>query len=442
MPKAIATIEMRIIGLEKELSFPLMIFLARNNSKFNCGTTLVRGKSMHLNICFVKTAALFVFLLIITTSCHTQSEVSSDNRVVLGNEQFENYLPYLKQRKVALVANHTSIVNGQHLVDVLVEKGIKVQSVFTPEHGFRGNADAGEKVKDGIDHKTGLPIISLYGKNKKPRADQLKLIDVILFDIQDVGARFYTYISTLHYVMEAAAESGIEVIVLDRPNPNGYYVDGPVLKPEFKSFVGMHPIPIVHGMTVGELAQMINREKWLANGVQCKLRIIPVLGYSHADYYSVEIAPSPNLPNDQSINLYPTLCLFEGTPVSVGRGTDFPFQQFGHPSLWQYSHGFRPKSGFGAKQPKLEGKDCFGRNLKDVGRWKALELSFLIQAYEYYPNKNEFFTSFFDLLAGTDQLKKQITKGVPEEEIKASWQADLAVFKKTRKKYLLYPDFE
>ena len=309
-----------------------------------------------------------------------------------------------------------------------------------PEHGFRGTADAGEVVKDGIDTKTGLPIVSLYGSNKKPSVEQLKGLDIVVFDIQDVGARFYTYISSLHYVMEACAENNIPVLILDRPNPNGHYIDGPILEMEHKSFVGMHPIPVVHGMTIGEYATMINGEKWLAKGVQCELKIIPIKNYNHSLSYSLPIKPSPNLPNDKAINLYPSLCFFEGTNVNAGRGTETQFQVFGSPFLSPSAYQFKytPKPNEGAKHPKHENKLCYGENLTKAKNLDTINLNWLITAYNNTQNKTEFFNNFFTKLAGTKKLQQQIENGLIEAQIKATWQEGLETFKKTRTNYLIY----
>ncbi len=361
-----------------------------------------------------------------------------------GAQQTNIYLKFIKGKNIAVVTNPTSIIFNTkkqpiHLVDSLLNSGINLKKVFAPEHGFRGTADAGEVIKNGKDIATGLPIISLYGKNKKPNAEMLSGIDYIIFDIQDVGARFYTYISTLHYIMEACAEANIPVIVLDRPNPNGHYVDGPIRQPEFKSFVGLHSIPIVHGMTIGEYAKMINGEHWLANNLTCELIVVPLKNYTHTTTYSLPIKPSPNLPNDQSINLYPSLCLFEGTNVSVGRGTDLQFQLYGAPNFPKTAFSFTPTPKPGAKHPKFEAKLCYGENLQHHNRLNQLHLNWLIKAYKQSPNKNKFFTSFFKKLAGTDQLQQQIEAGMTSKEIKATWQKDLDNFKLIRKKYLLYP---
>lgn len=356
-----------------------------------------------------------------------------------GADNYEKYLPLLKDKKVGIVTNQTGILSDKtHLVDFLLEKKVAVQTIFAPEHGFRGTADAGEHVVDGKDPKTGLPIISLYGDNKKPKAAQLAGIDVMIFDLQDVGARFYTYISSLHYVMEACAENGIPLIVLDRPNPNGGIVDGPLLEKEFTSFVGMHPIPLLHGLTIGEYSKMINGEKWLKNAVQCKLTVIPCVDYKRDMPYSLLAKPSPNLPNDQSINLYASLCLFEGTNVSMGRGTEKQFQIYGSPFLTKTNFTFIPKPNFGAKDPLYNGKECFGEDLTSYPKLTQLELKWLLKAYQNTSDKTKFFNPFFTKLAGTKKLQQQIESGVSENEIRKSWQKDLDTFKKMRKAYLLY----
>lgn len=355
----------------------------------------------------------------------------------------ELYLPLLKNKTVAIVANQTSLLADKtHLVDFLVQNNIKIKHIFAPEHGFRGTADAGEHVKNGIDTKTGLPIISLYGDNKKPKSEQLQGVDIVLFDIQDVGVRFYTYISTLTYVMEAAAENGKEIIVLDRPNPHDGYTDGPVLKEKWKSFVGLHKVPVVYGLTIGEYGKMVNGEKWMKNAVQVKYTLIPMLNYHKNKRYPISEKPSPNLPNDQSINLYPSLCFFEGTQVSVGRGTDFPFQVYGSPWLKNQEFSFTPKPTSGAKDPFLNGKLCYGKDLRQFPEIKGkLDLSFVIDAYQNFDKKaQDFFLKnlWFDTLAGTDELRKQIISGTPEAEIRKSWQKDLENFEKIRRKYVLY----
>jgi len=321
-----------------------------------------------------------------------------------------------------------------------LSRSVSLKRVFAPEHGFRGTADAGERVEDGIDSKTGLPIISLYGDQKKPDPQHLRDLDVILFDIQDVGARFYTYISTLHYMMEACAEQGIQLIVLDRPNPNGHYIDGPVLEENYKSFVGMHPVPVVHGLTIGEYAQLINGEKWLMNGLHCDLKVITMENYSASRAYDLPIKPSPNLPNATSINLYPSLCFFEGTNVNAGRGTDMQFQVFGSPVLdsTYFDFEFTPISNPGAKYPKHENKLCFGKNLQNEKELDHLNLDWLLQAYDHTQDQTSFFNSFFNKLAGNSSLKEQIQQGKTAEDIKESWQADLENYKTKIKPYLLY----
>ena len=361
---------------------------------------------------------------------------SNAQQLVLGAERIDQILKSINNKNIAIVGNQTSKVNDVHLVDTLLSLQQKIVSVFSPEHGFRGTEDAGAKIENQVDKKTGLPIISLYGKNKKPTKKQLEGIDIMIFDIQDVGARFYTYISTLHYVLEASGEQNIKVIVLDRPNPNGHYIDGPVLENEFKSFVGMHNIPIVHAMTIGEYAQMIVGENWINK--KGDLEIIKMLNYNRTEIYNLPIKPSPNLPNSKSINLYPSLCLFEGTNVSIGRGTKQPFQHFGSPFLKHYSYTFLPKSRPGSKFPKHENSSCFGKNLKYYPNLSSLNLDWLIEAYNQTNNKEDFFNSFFDKLAGTDKLRTQIISGLSDYEIKASWEPGLKEFKKTRIKYLLY----
>lgn len=356
----------------------------------------------------------------------------------------EKYIPQLKGKRVGLLVNHTSLLpdgrNYVHLLDYLLEQGVEVTTIFAPEHGFRGNADAGEKIENSTDPQSGLPIVSLYGSNKKPAADQLRDIDVMLFDMQDVGVRFYTYISTMHYAMEACAENGKEFMVLDRPNPHGHYVDGPMLDSAFRSFVGMHPIPVVHGLTVGELAQMINQEGWLAGGIQCELSVVPMANYTHNTPYILPVKPSPNLPNQQAIQLYPSLCFFEGTPISVGRGTPFPFQVAGYPEESFGEFSFTPVSTPGAaKNPKHENTLCHGIDLREASAPDRLDLSYLISYYQLSQEKDVFFTTFFDKLAGSKQLKEQIIAGLDEEEIRESWEPGLAAYKSLREKYLLYP---
>ena len=356
-----------------------------------------------------------------------------------GADNSENYLPLLKDKKVGVVSNQTGVLsNNTHLVDFLVSNAIQVQKIFAPEHGFRGTADAGELIIDGKDAKTGLPIISLYGANKKPKPEQLEGIDILVFDIQDVGARFYTYISSLHYIMEACAENNIPLLVLDRPNPNGYMIDGPILEKEFSSFVGMHPVPVLYGMTIGEYAQMINGEKWLKESLQCNLKVIPCVDYDRNASYHIIERPSPNLPNDQAINLYASLCFFEGTNISVGRGTDKQFQIYGSPYLAQSGFSFIPEPNFGSKEPMHKDVTCFGEDLTTIDPVSQIELKWLIRAYNTTADKTTFFNPFFTKLAGTQTLQLQIEEGISERKIKKSWKPGLDQFKEIRKKYLLY----
>ena len=391
-----------------------------------------------------KSTYLFLFLLLnFQLISYAQS---SELKVETAAARTGLYVNLLKVKNIAVVANQTSVIfkgiynkkqEARHLVDSLLTLGIEVKKVFAPEHGFRGKADAGEVVKDGFDTKTGLQIISLYGKNKKPSATQLKGIDIVVFDIQDVGARFYTYISSLHYVMEACAEASIQLIILDRPNPNGHYTDGPVLEAKHTSFVGMHKVPVVYGMTIGEYGKMINGEKWLKNGIQCDLKVIPLKNYNHQTKYSLPIKPSPNLPNDKSINLYPSLCFFEGTNVSAGRGTEMQFQVYGSPYMTKSSFTFTPQANEGSKYPKYKKQRCFGEDLRTAKNLNKLDLSYLLKAYQQNTSK-EFFNTFFTKLAGTERLQGQIEQGLSEKEIRKTWVQDLISFKKIRKKYLIY----
>ena len=371
---------------------------------------------------------------------------ASETALRTGAECTERYLPLLEGKRVAVCGNQTSVVAKTHLVDTLLSRKVNVVKLFCPEHGFRGQAEAGATIASGKDPLTGLPVVSLYGKNKKPTAEQLQGVDVVLFDLQDVGCRFYTYISTLHYVMEAAAENGVKVIVLDRPNPNGFYVDGPVLEPQYKSFVGMHPVPVVYGMTIGEYARMINGEKWLANGVQCDLTVIKLEGYTHETRYVLPVAPSPNLQTAEAVFLYPSLCLFEGANVSVGRGTDQPFEMYGAPGMLSGDYRFTPRAIPGVSEnPPFKGLECRGYLLHDIAADNLnnpgrLNLSYLLTAYRNCVDQSSFFlkNNFFDKLAGTDQLRKQLLVGANEEEIRASWEPDLEKFRHIREQYLLY----
>jgi uncharacterized protein YbbC (DUF1343 family) len=363
-------------------------------------------------------------------------------KILPGAVDQELYIPILNGKKIGVVAHQASLIpknNGaQHLVDFLMENKINLQSIFAPEHGFRGTADAGEKIDDNRDSITGLQIISLYGKNKKPTKKQLNGIEILIFDLQDVGVRFFTYLSTLHYVMEACAENNIPLIVLDRPNPNIHYVDGPVMEEAQTSFLGLHPVPIVYGMTIGEYAQMINGEGWLGSDKYCKLNVVPVKNYTRKSTYELIIRPSPNLPNSQSIALYPSLCLLEPTVISVGRGTNVQFQVYGHPKLPKGDFSFTPKPNFGAKSPKLENYLSYGKNLTQVPKPKQLELKWLIDAYRNFPKSNTFFLNGFDRIAGNSILKEQIISGISEKEIRQSWRPELKKFKKIREKYLIY----
>ncbi len=376
-------------------------------------------------------------------------EIAADTTVYPGIYQTELYLKLLDGKKIGIVSNQTGEINGIHLVDTLMSLGQNVVKVFCPEHGFRGTEDAGAKVDNSTDVKTGLPIISLYGKNKKPYAEQLADIEVVVFDLQDVGVRFYTYISTLHYVMEACAENNIPVIILDRPNPNAYYIDGPVLDTaNYRSFIGMHPVPVVYGMTIGEYGKMINGEKWLSNGIKCDLTVIPCKNYSHDSKYLLPVKPSPNLPNDRSIELYPSLCFFESTILSVGRGTDKQFQILGHPlynSVPEASFSFTPMPNKGASNPVLNGELCYGFDLsKDnsVFQWtdNQLNIGVIIEMYKLFPDKESFFkkSNSIELLSGNADFRKQIQNGTSEEEIRITWQQGLENFKETRLKYLIY----
>lgn len=366
-----------------------------------------------------------------------------------GADRLEELFPLLENKRISLVVNQTSLVQNVHLLDTLYNKGVHITQVFAPEHGFRGDADAGEFIKNGKDYRTQVPIISLYGKNKKPQPAQLQQTDIMIFDIQDVGARFYTYISTMFYVMQACAENNKELIILDRPNPCDY-VDGPVLDMKYKSFVGILPIPILHGCTIGELAQMINGEGWLGNNLQCPLKVITIEDWKHGQPYSLPVKPSPNLPNDQAIALYPSLCPFEGTSVSVGRGTDFPFQIIGSPTTKNLKFRFMPHSMKGSdKHPLHQDTYCYGLNLSSEKNIpKGFSLQYVIQFYNYFQNltkhaEKDFFTRphWFDLLMGTNQVRLDILKNKTKEQIRSAWQKKLNQYKEIRKKYLLYEDY-
>jgi len=431
-----------------------------------------------------KNTVLLLVLVVLSCASKTKSELSENNEIlkqiqhdsinaidksiIVGANRTDAYLSLLKGKRVGIVANQTSVIFKEsidsifieepfkeiyfshlekgmndytHLIDSLLSLNINIKKAFAPEHGFRGTEDAGELVKDGKDTKTGLSIYSLHGKHKKPTKAQLSDIDVMVFDVQDVGVRFYTYISTLHYVMEACAEQNIPLLILDRPNPNGNYIDGPVLEKKHSSFLGMHPIPLVHGMTLGEYAKMINGEAWLANGVNCDITIIENENYTHDSIYSIAIRPSPNLPNDHSITLYPSLGLFEGTDINAGRGTEFQFQRYGAPFLDKnyYQFSYTPIANFGAKYPKHKNKTCYGVDLSKIKAERRFTLNYIIDAYNHATDKSKFFnTSNFTTHAGTEKLQKQIEAGLSDTEIKATWQEDLDAFKITRSKYLIY----
>lgn len=384
--------------------------------------------------------AQFLVALILQAACQNSAPA---NEPVPGAERLELYLDKIKNKSVAIVANQTSIIGDSHLVDVLLKEGIEIKAIFAPEHGFRDLADAGEIISDGKDLMTGLPIISLYGDHHKPTPGDLSGVDLVIFDIQDVGARFYTYVSTLHYLLEACAENNIPCMVLDRPNPNGFYVDGNVLDTAHRSFVGLDPVPVVHGMTPGEYAMMLNGEGWLANRVHCDLEVIKCAGYTHKTYYTLPVKPSPNLPNQNSIYLYPSLCFFEGTNISVGRGTSFPFQVFGSPEMPVKGFSFIPESTPGAKNPPFLGVECYGTDLRNalingIVPKPELNLQWIIDAYRDYPDKEKFFIPYFDVLAGGPELRQQISEGKSMAEIRESWKEDLDNFKVIRNKYLLY----
>ncbi len=441
----------------------------------------IRNASTNLADKFKNTLLFFCTVLI---SCGSTTKVSSQEipegvldtitqkknteaalvqPIIVGANQTEEYLSLLEGKNVAIVGNQTSVIfkypnitalfedesgmrslkfqQNTHLVDSLLSRNIKIQKVFAPEHGFRGKADAGELVADGKDIKTGLPIFSLYGKNKKPSKKSLTGIDIVVFDIQDVGVRFYTYISTLHYVMQTCAENNIPILILDRPNPNAHYIDGPTMEPEHTSFLGVHPIPLVHGMTIGEYAKMVNGEGWLGEGLKCEITIIPVKNYTHDTFYSLSIRPSPNLPNDKAINLYPSLGFFEGTTINAGRGTETQFQIFGSPNLAleKYDYAYIPKPNFGAKYPKHQGEVCYGNDLRKTPRLNRINLEWLVNAYKNSKDKEKFFnTKSFTLHAGTKKLQQQIIDGVSITQIKKSWSDDLTKYKSKRKKYLIY----
>lgn len=389
---------------------------------------------------------LFFFSFYISFS---QPGIQAYASIITGAQQTELYLPLLKNKKIAIVTNASGIIGNKHLVDTLLKYKLNIVKIFGPEHGFRGTADAGEKVKSGKDARTGVAVVSLYGAHKKPTREDLKGIDVVIYDIQDVGVRFYTYISTMTYVMEACAENNKQLIVLDRPNPNGYYIDGPVMTDKYKSFLGMHNVPLVYGMTCGEYAQMVNGEGWLTNKLTCKLTVIPLKNYDRKKFVSgLPVKPSPNLPNDTAVLLYPSLGLFEGTIVSLGRGTEAPFQYIGNPYLdkKEFSFTFTPVSNSITKKPKYQDTTCYGINAQGLFepllKKKQIDLTMLNQFYHNSMNKQDvFFDKNFNYHAGNEQLQQQIIRSISPQDIRASWKAELAAFKQIRKKYLIYEDF-
>ena len=376
-----------------------------------------------------------------TSTPKPRSEPVQPKAVLTGADQIDMLLPKLSGQRVAMLVNQTAVVGKRHLADTLQSRGVNLVKIFSPEHGIRGTADAGEVVTDGLDPVTGIPVVSLYGaKNYKATPKHLEDVDIVLFDIQDVGARFFTYISSLHYMMEVCAENGKKLIILDRPNPNGSYVDGPVRKPEQKSFVGMHEIPITHGMTIGEYAQMINGEGWLDGKRTCTLEVVAIKNWKHSDTYSIHIRPSPNLPNDHAIGMYPSTCLFEGTALSIGRGTQNPFEVTGHPDLKGQPYQFTPVSIVGmSKEPPLKDQLCYGLDLRNEEIPRQVTLKYLIAMYNAFTDKDKFFIPYFDKLAGNATLKEQIRAGMTEEQIKESWKKELDEFKAKRQKYLIYP---
>ncbi len=396
-------------------------------------------------------ALLFLVCAIkaVPATAQKQPALKKSDSVVTGDVRLDEYLPLLAGKRVGLLINHTSLAGKTLLLDTLLHLKVKVVKIFVPEHGFRGAAEAGEKVNSTIDQQTGLPVISLYGKNKKPKKEDLTDVDIMIYDLQDVGARFYTYISTLQYAMEACAENNKPFLLLDRPNPNGHYVDGPVLDTALRSFVGMQPVPIVYGMTAGEYARMLQGEGWFKDAKKLDLKVISCLNYDHNTLYALPVQPSPNLRTMAAIYSYPSMCLFEGTVTSVGRGTDYPFQQYGHPDFFGSTiYSFKPIAEFGKPEPLYAYRECYGQivalNEQEAHVFfnRKIRLIFLQKAYKWYPYKEKFFNSFFEKLAGTKELRKQLTAGMDEEAIRATWQKDIDAFKLIRKKYLLYTDFE
>lgn len=428
----VATATLWIVA-EKLPGFAVRTLFERKYEMFKCDALPCKIKKM-CQMNFKKIFRASVPLLFLGF------QISFAQKIMTGAEQIDVLLPLIKGKNIALMVNQTSVVGPVHLVDTLLRAGLSVKKIFSAEHGFRGTADAGETVGHSVDKATGIPIVSLYGKNNKPTPEELKEVDVVIFDIQDVGTRFFTYISSMHYLMEGCAENGKKIIILDRPNPNGHYIDGPVLNLSLKSFVGMHPIPVVHGLTVGELAQMINGEGWLANGKKCDLTVVVMKNYHHQKKYSLLIKPSPNLPNDHAIALYPSLCFFEGTVLSVGRGTKTPFEIVGNPNLKNQPFQFKPENIEGmAKNPMYKDQICYGIDLRNAQPGNQIELKYLLQLYREYPEKEKFFNTYFNTLAGNRVLQEQIKQGLSEDDIRESWKKELNAYKKMRKKYLLYP---
>jgi len=429
-------------------SLALVNLFAMKYSKFNCMLSSFCARVVAL----ARVKNTFLIAVLFTLSCGNSVKKNASQKpaetvntsieaapIKTGADNYEAYLPLLQNKSVGIVTNQTGLLSDRtHVVDFMLKKKINLTKIFAPEHGFRGTAEAGEHIVDGKDVKTGLPIVSIYGSKKKPRKEELAGLDIMVLDLQDVGARFYTYISSMHYIMEACAENNIPLIVLDRPNPNGGTADGPILEKEFKSFTGLHPIPILHGMTIGEYAKMINGEKWLTNGIQCQLTVIPCLNYKKDMLYSLLVKPSPNLPNDRAVNLYASLCLFEGTNVSIGRGTNKQFQIYGSPFLPNRGFSFTPQPNEGAKDPTHNGVLCYGEDLSIGPRLNGLELKWLLKAYNETSDKSKFFNKFFANLVGTRQMQSQIESGLSEEEIRKTWAKGLADFKNIRKLYEMY----
>lgn len=445
-------IEIRTTGREIFLLFspPFSIFRAMKYAVFNFIQRFLRKYTICSCVLFFS-----IFISSCSVKTHSTDDSSSENiendsvsievkekRVEIvspGAYAMRKYLPSLRNKRVGIVANPGSLVKGTHIVDTLLERSIDIQKIYSPEHGFRGKADAGEIIEHGVDKKTGIEIISLYGKNRKPSVEQLAGIDVMVFYLQDVGVRFYTYISTLTYVMEACAENNIPLIVLDCPNPNGDYIDGPILQPKNRSFIGLHPVPVVYGMTIGEYALMVNGEKWIST--ECELTVIPCVNYTHESSYHLPVNPSPNLRSDKAIAWYPSLCFFEGTVASVGRGTPTPFEVVGHPLYPNHDFMFTPLPDEGSKNPLLNGQVCYGMDFRNEMPERKLVIKPLLDFYQAFPDTVNFFLNngFFELLAGTDSLRQQIMRCDDEETIRASWKDGLDTFKAMRENYLLYP---